>query len=108
MDQAKADILIHLAQQAIYCVDRGQMIVMIQDWDRPWNNPGILGLYQSLHKSRYIRKQKVMGSDVYQLSKRGWNRLTQEQKQAMLDEYLEWKERVRPIIAGPEWLEWME
>lgn len=80
---------------------------MIHDWNQPWNNPGILDLYQSLHKSRYIRKRKVMGSEVYQLSKRGWNRLTLEQKQEMIDEYNDWVKKVRPSIAGPEWLNWI-
>lgn len=107
MDQAKADILIHLARQAIYCVDRGQMIVTLIDIDR-WDRPGILDLYKSLHKSKYIRKKKVLGCWTYQLSKRGWNRLTEGQKQDMLDEYIEWKERIKPTIAGPEWLEWIE
>ena len=108
MDQAKAEILIHLARQAIYCVDRGQMIVMLIDQDQPWNNPGILDLYKSLHKSKYIRKKKVLGSWTYQLSKRGWKRLTEGQRQDMLDEYIEWKERIQPTIDGPEWLEWIE
>ena len=104
MDQAKADILIHLARQSIYCISRGDLIVALHDVLKPERLP----MYQSLNKSGYIRQRKVLGSKVYQLSKRGWNKLTEGQKREIIDEYEDWVERIRPSIAGPEWLEWIK
>lgn len=103
MNQAKADILIHLARQAIYNITRGECVVLIHDK----HDPELLKLYESLHHSRYVRKKKTTFGPTYQLTKRGWNRLTQGQKDKMLVEYEDWVEKFRPTIAGPEWLDWI-
>ena len=67
-----------------------------------------LGKLFPIIQVRSFLKKKVLGTWTYQLSKRGWNRLTEGQKQDMLDEYIDWKNRIQPTIAGPEWLEWIE